>query len=760
MARRADDEYDYLFKVVLIGDSGVGKSNLLSRFTRNEFCLESKSTIGVEFATRTLQVEGKTVKAQIWDTAGQERYRAITSAYYRGALGALLVYDVTKPTTFDNVSRWLKELRDHADSNIVIMLIGNKTDLKHLRAVSTEDAQTFAEKEGLSFIETSALEAINVEKSFQTILSEIYRIISKKSLAAGAPAAASIKQGETLVVEGKRQLKLNIMGHGRAMSDTRAITTSAFMGCPWSILVFDVTKPNFDNVARIAQTFAEKEGLSFIETSALEAINVEKSFQTILSEIYRIISKKSLAAGAPAAASIKQGETLVVGPQEANTKKAAWHSHSFIKGDDELVGREEQRGGGGLLVFGKAKQWDRVNAVVLGWILNSISEELFLGQIFSKKAKHVWKELKETYHKVDGSVIFNLHHKINTIKQNGSELSGYYHKLNALWKQYDAMVELPNCLCAAASDFKKHNQLLKLMQFLMGLDDSYMSIRSSILSRETLPDVKIGYAISSSEESHRKWHLGVQLATFIVQFKDKGAERNVQANMAGFGSEKCVGTGRPVWGLILFRYSRLGHPGDPALDVLKGVLKIDKEDKNHFCEICQRAKQTRKPFPLSEHKTKSLGDIVHLDLWGPYKGGIPLRYWTECDVFLVLLVYVDDIIVTGNNAEEIEKFNFWNLFNQRKNVLDLLSEYGMLACKPSKTPLVSKLSISNEETENDSLLENVTDYQKLMDLAVNIFQSFSRSGNSCCSKVLFLGKARNKHSPNSSAEAEIELMPL
>ncbi|KAL6513198.1 Ras-related protein RABA2a [Orobanche gracilis] len=117
MARRPDEEYDYLFKVVLIGDSGVGKSNLLSRFTRNEFCLESKSTIGVEFATRTLQVEGRTVKAQIWDTAGQERYRAITSAYYRGALGALLVYDVTKPMTFDNVSRWLKELRDHADSH-------------------------------------------------------------------------------------------------------------------------------------------------------------------------------------------------------------------------------------------------------------------------------------------------------------------------------------------------------------------------------------------------------------------------------------------------------------------------------------------------------------------------------------------------------------------------------------------------------------------------------------------------------------------
>ncbi|KAJ4914977.1 Ras-related protein RABA2a [Raphanus sativus] len=201
MARRPEEEYDYLFKVVLIGDSGVGKSNLLSRFTRDEFCLESKSTIGVEFATRTLQVEGRTVKAQIWDTAGQERYRAITSAYYRGALGALLVYDVTKPTTFENVSRWLKELRDHADSNIVIMLIGNKTDLKHLRAVATEDAQSFAEKEGLSFIETSALEALNVEKAFQTILSEIYRIISKKSISSDqADANGNVREGQTIDV--------------------------------------------------------------------------------------------------------------------------------------------------------------------------------------------------------------------------------------------------------------------------------------------------------------------------------------------------------------------------------------------------------------------------------------------------------------------------------------------------------------------------------------------------------------------------------
>ncbi|CAH1453600.1 unnamed protein product [Lactuca virosa] len=129
-------------------------------------------------------VDGNTVKAQIWDTAGQERYRAITSAYYRGAVGALLVYDITKSQTFDNIQRWLCELRDHADSNIVIMMDENKSDLNHLRAVAEQDGQSLTEKEGLSFLETSALEAHNVEKAFQTVLTNIYHIVSKKALAA------------------------------------------------------------------------------------------------------------------------------------------------------------------------------------------------------------------------------------------------------------------------------------------------------------------------------------------------------------------------------------------------------------------------------------------------------------------------------------------------------------------------------------------------------------------------------------------------
>lgn len=202
MAYRSDEDYDYLFKVVLIGDSGVGKSNLLSRFTRNEFSLESKSTIGVEFATRSIRVDEKVVKAQIWDTAGQERYRAITSAYYRGAVGALLVYDVTRHMTFENVERWLKELRDHTDSNIVIMLVGNKADLRHLRAVSIEDAKAFAEKENTFFMETSALESMNVELAFTEVLSQIYRVVSRRVLDIGDDPTAPPK-GQTINVGDK-----------------------------------------------------------------------------------------------------------------------------------------------------------------------------------------------------------------------------------------------------------------------------------------------------------------------------------------------------------------------------------------------------------------------------------------------------------------------------------------------------------------------------------------------------------------------------
>ncbi|CAN0886595.1 Ras-related protein RABA4c [Linum grandiflorum] len=195
---------DYVFKIVLIGDSAVGKSQLLARFSRNEFNLDSKSTIGVEFQTKTLLIDHKTVKAQVWDTAGQERYRAVTSAYYRGSLGALLVYDITKRESFDHMKRWLTELREHADDNIVIMLIGNKSDLGTQRAVPSEEAKEFAVSQNLLFMETSALQSTNVEPAFVSVLTDIYRIVSKKTLLPNeeheSKGSAALLKGTALAV--------------------------------------------------------------------------------------------------------------------------------------------------------------------------------------------------------------------------------------------------------------------------------------------------------------------------------------------------------------------------------------------------------------------------------------------------------------------------------------------------------------------------------------------------------------------------------
>ncbi|XP_071741331.1 uncharacterized protein [Rutidosis leptorrhynchoides] len=124
-------------------------------------------------------------------------------------------------------------------------------------------------------------------------------------------------------------------------------------------------------------------------------------------------------------------------------------------------------------------------------------------KVFSSSAQLVWEELKETYDKIDGSITFNLQKKLNSLSQNGSSVSDYYHKLNALWKQFDALVKLPSCTCHANKNFKSHNDLIKLMQFLMGLDDSYSTIRSNILLSEPLPSVKSAFATISREESHR-----------------------------------------------------------------------------------------------------------------------------------------------------------------------------------------------------------------------------------------------------------------
>ncbi|GKC31215.1 putative RNA-directed DNA polymerase, partial [Tanacetum coccineum] len=152
---------------------------------------------------------------------------------------------------------------------------------------------------------------------------------------------------------------------------------------------------------------------------------------------------------------------------------------------------------------GLANQWDMCNSVVVTWILNSLSPVLFAGTIYTKIASEIWNDLKETYDKVDGSVVFNLHKNINSLNQNGSTLADYYNRLNSLWKQFDAMVSLPTCIYVAAKHFDQHNQLIKLMQFLIGLDESYLAIRSNLLTKESLLSVKTAFSVISGEESHR-----------------------------------------------------------------------------------------------------------------------------------------------------------------------------------------------------------------------------------------------------------------
>lgn len=178
-------EPDFLLKIILIGDSGVGKTNFLSQFVRNQFNPDSKTTIGVEFATKTIQLDDKVIKASIWDTAGQERYRAITSAYYKGALGAMLLYDVTSQISFNSLAKWLKELKDNSDNQIIVMLVGNKCDLQELRIINQQEGIKFAEQNELLFIEASALDSTNVQAAFTELISAIIDKYGKKKSPTG-----------------------------------------------------------------------------------------------------------------------------------------------------------------------------------------------------------------------------------------------------------------------------------------------------------------------------------------------------------------------------------------------------------------------------------------------------------------------------------------------------------------------------------------------------------------------------------------------
>uniref|UniRef100_A0A8D0D3K3 Ras-related protein Rab-19 n=1 Tax=Sander lucioperca TaxID=283035 RepID=A0A8D0D3K3_SANLU len=169
-----DDSFDLLFKIILIGDSNVGKTCLVQNFKSGIFSEKQQNTIGVDFTVRTVDIDGKKVKMQVWDTAGQERFRTITQSYYRSAHGAIIAYDITRRPTFDSVAHWIKEVELYGATNIVLVLIGNKCDLEQERQVPFEKACNLAkESDVLAALETSAKESQNVEEAFTLMAREL-----------------------------------------------------------------------------------------------------------------------------------------------------------------------------------------------------------------------------------------------------------------------------------------------------------------------------------------------------------------------------------------------------------------------------------------------------------------------------------------------------------------------------------------------------------------------------------------------------------
>ena len=193
------EEYEMMIKVILIGDSGVGKTNIMSKYLKNQFMEHSKATVGVEFGSKLFNHQGHKIKAQIWDTAGQEKYKAITGAYYKGSKGAFIVYDITRKDTFASIERWVNDLKATSDPKLTIILIGNKNDLDDKREVSKDQGEEKAKSFGCAFLETSAFSGDNLDKAFELMVKEIYEKFSNSS--SEEEEFEAVKKGEDLKVE-------------------------------------------------------------------------------------------------------------------------------------------------------------------------------------------------------------------------------------------------------------------------------------------------------------------------------------------------------------------------------------------------------------------------------------------------------------------------------------------------------------------------------------------------------------------------------
>ena len=169
-----ESSYELLYKVIIIGDTAVGKSNILSRYVKDEFSSNSKSTVGVELGIKFLKIKNTKTKIQIWDTAGQERYRAITSSYFKGSNGCFIVYDITNEASFNNIENWYEQIQKETSKDIPILLVGNKCDLEDERKVPIEKGKEKAQNLNCAFFETSALKKINIDKIFEELVNNIY----------------------------------------------------------------------------------------------------------------------------------------------------------------------------------------------------------------------------------------------------------------------------------------------------------------------------------------------------------------------------------------------------------------------------------------------------------------------------------------------------------------------------------------------------------------------------------------------------------
>ncbi|CAD8172171.1 unnamed protein product [Paramecium octaurelia] len=193
MQNKESTEYDHLFKLLLIGTSGVGKSCMLMRYVDNNFTNNFYNTIGVDFKIKSIFLENKNIKLQIWDTAGQDRFRTITCSYYRGAHGIIIVYDITDRESFDSVKMWMSEIDKYAQEDVIRMLVGNKCDVEDKRAVSYEEGEALAKQLKLQFIETSAKLSTNIEQSFLTIAKNV---LEKSQNSIKAESAQNMKIGQ------------------------------------------------------------------------------------------------------------------------------------------------------------------------------------------------------------------------------------------------------------------------------------------------------------------------------------------------------------------------------------------------------------------------------------------------------------------------------------------------------------------------------------------------------------------------------------